>query len=128
MTDKSKSITDSQRARDEGVLIVTNILRRVATLERRRDFLRDELDKRREKGTSTEKAEGFVVAEIAALEGGIAALKFHHMVLGKDRSPFVALRELLDTVDELQIDLSAPPFKRLAKAVASGESVMDLAK
>lgn len=109
-------------------LVVKNLIGKIATLERRLEFLRSEIKKRREERTSSEKAENYIIAEINALEGGISALRFHHLAMSTELSPYIALEELLEQLGKLNLDKSNPEFSKLFQSVVHARVVIEAKK
>lgn len=99
---------------------IERVSAKVATLERRIDWLRRRIGER----DRNERQVSFDVAEVDALEAGIVALRYHRAALDADTDPVLALAELLDATEVAQGSGSVHALQRLEEARGRARRVL----
>jgi len=81
-------------------LVIRDVQKKIFIGERRRNHLKRQLTTPRKGGTKA--AEDFIRAEISAWDAALLALKHYQVEFSPGTSPYTALTELVDAVDELE--------------------------
>jgi len=99
-----------------------NIGEHLATLDRKIRHLSKMIA---EPGHRSERARQFDRQERAALVVAVKALRYHQVTIRPETSPVVALRELIDEIDRLEIIGQAPDHDVLARIVVRSRRILD---
>lgn len=114
---------ETQQQRDNGC-VITSLRRKMAAAERRIEHLQRQLDAGDGPGGLSVGAQHFAREEVSMLKAALLAFRYHDASLHPETSVPLALRQLIEELDALDLPGQAMEHDRLARAMTAARRIL----